>query len=324
MKFFAFISAIKPRNAKLRNLFFFIFLLFAAQTMHAQEVAGLHASTSSPTPEGPSKKVEWVNLLDKDLSQWEVYLSYRHKNGYNGKIPVDEAGEPLEPVGYNQDEAGVFTVVEEAGMPVLKVSGEIYGCVFTKKEYENYHLKLKVKWGEKKWEPRLEKLRDSGILYHSIGEAGVDYWRAWMLSQEFQIMEGHMGDYWTIANSAIEIRAFIPEGKMNTVASERQGFVSLGAGTGLDGFCMRSIDRESPNGEWTDIELVCYEDKSLHIVNGEVVMILQNSRYKTDDGYVSLTKGKIQLQSEAAEVYYKDVMIKNINHLPAEYASFFE
>lgn len=269
-------------------------------------------------------KEEWTPLLDKDLSDWNMYLSYRHKNGYNGDLPVDENGVAIKPVGYNKYESKVFTVTEEKGEPVLKISGEIYGCVFTKQEYENYHFKTKVKWGDKKWEPRTEKLKDSGILYHSIGEAGTDYWRAWMLSQEFQVMEGHMGDFWSIANSAIDIKAFIPEGKMNMVASEKQPFIQLGAGTTRDGFCMRSVDAESPDGEWTELELICYGDKSLHIVNGQVVMILQNSRYFEGNKHIPLTKGKIQLQSEAAEVFYKDIKIKSIDALPEQYAAYFE
>ncbi|WP_224996671.1 DUF1080 domain-containing protein [Cesiribacter sp. SM1] len=266
---------------------------------------------------------EWTSLLDKDLSQWERYLSYRHKDDYNGDLPKEANGELTVPIGYNKDESKVFSVVEQDGEPVLRISGEVYGCVFTKQEYENYHLKLKVKWGEKKWVPRMEKLKDSGILYHSIGEAGVDYWRAWMLSQEFQVMEGHMGDYWNIANSAIDIRAFIPEGRMNTVASARQDFVPIGSGKSIDSFCLRSEDHESPNGEWTDLELICYGDKSLHIVNGHVVMVLQNSRYVENEKSIPLTKGKIQLQSEAAEVFYKDIKIRSISEMPKKYASYF-
>jgi hypothetical protein len=46
----------------------------------------------------------------------------------------------------------------------LKISGEVYGCVFTKKEYANYHFRLKVKWGDKKWHPRKKLLKDSGVL----------------------------------------------------------------------------------------------------------------------------------------------------------------
>lgn len=266
---------------------------------------------------------EWTTLLDKDLSRWEIYLSYKHTPEYNGEVPRDEKGEIVQPIGYNKNVDSAFAVIEDRGEPMLKIRGEIYGCVFTKQEFENYDLKLKVKWGVKKWVPRTDKLNDSGLLYHSIGECGVDYWRAWMLSHEFQIMEGHMGDYWTIAGSAIDVRALIPEGKMCAVASDKQPFLAIGTGTGLDGFCLRSEDHESPKGEWTDIELICFEDKSLHIVNGHVVMILQHSRYMENGKTVPLTKGKIQLQSEATEVYYKDIKIRGIKSLPSEYISYF-
>src|SRR5690606_25396339 len=115
----------------------------------------------------------WKPLLDKDLNQWEMYLSYWHKIDYNGSTPKDEEGNDLQPIGYNKNVNNVFSMIEEEGEPVLKISGEIYGCVFTKQEFENYHLKLKVRWGNKKWDPRLDELKDSGILYHSQGEAGV-------------------------------------------------------------------------------------------------------------------------------------------------------
>lgn len=271
-----------------------------------------------------NSKNEWQNLLDNNLSQWEMYLSYRHNIVYKGEIPKDDKGELIPPVGYNKNLNNVFSVIEENKEPVLKITGEIYGCLFTKQEYENYHLKLKVRWGTKKWIPRMNLLKDAGLCYHSIGEAGVDYWRSWMLSQEFQIMEGHMGDYWTIANSAIDVRAFIPEGSMNTVAGNKQPFLPIGSGTSLPGFCLRTADNESANGEWTEVELICFEGKSLHIINGKVVMVLANSRYHKDGKDIPLTKGKIQLQSEAAEVFYKNIQIKKLDELPEEYAVYFK
>jgi hypothetical protein len=279
----------------------------------------------SPRAAGPAPAAdEWTPLLDKGLSHWETYLSFRHKNGYSGKAPTDEKGEPIPPIGYNKDAAGVFTVVEENGAPVLRVSGEIYGAVFTRQEFENYHLRLKVKWGTRKWEPRADLLKDSGLLYHSVGESGVDYWRSWMLSQEFQIMQGHMGDFWPQANSAIDIRAFPREGNMSPVASEKQPFLPFGGGSPNGGFCMRSADYESPNGEWTEIELIAVGDKSLHIVNGKVVMVLRNSRYMANGKAIPLTKGRLQIQSEAAEVFYKEIAIRKLSGMPKEYATYFE
>ncbi|PTB96231.1 DUF1080 domain-containing protein, partial [Marivirga lumbricoides] len=217
---------------------------------------------------------EWTNLLDPDLSQWDQYLSYRHQLGYNGEPPKDEQGKLIEPIGLNPTGYDVFTMVEEGEEPILKVSGEIYGCVISKEEYDNYHLQLKVKWGDKKWTPRKKLLKDSGILYHSIGPMGAEYWRSWMLSQEFQIMEGHMGDYWSQANSAIDIRAYIPEYIMNPVADVSQDFIPVGEGEDITGLVLRNSNFEKPMGEWNTLDLICFEGKSIHIVNGEVVMVL--------------------------------------------------
>lgn len=266
----------------------------------------------------------WINLLDNNLSQWEMYLSYKHKDGYSGKIPTDANGVEILPIGYNKNVNNMFTVIQENNEPVLKVTGEYYGCVFTKEKFRNYRLKMKVKFGAKKWEPRTTKLMDAGVLYHSQGEAGVDYWRAWMLSQEFQIMEGHFGDYWNIANSAIDIRAYISEGSMNSVADESQDFIPFGTNTENMGFCMRKLNAETPNNGWTEIELICFEGKSLHIVNGKVVMVLQNSRFFDGQNFQPLVEGKIQLQSEAGEVYYKDIKIKPITKMPDEFVNYYK
>jgi hypothetical protein len=267
---------------------------------------------------------EWTRLLDKDLSKWNMYLGYRLKNGYDGSQPVDENGVPLKPVGYNKNEANVFSVDMVAGEPVLHITGEIYGGLFTKEEFSNYHLTLKYKWGEKKWEPRLDKLNDSGLLYHSFGECGNDYWRSWMPGHEFQVMLGHTGDYWSIISSAVDVRALLPEGSMNTVADESQPFIPVGVDPARDGFCLRSANYESPNNEWTTIDLICFGDKSLHIVNGKVVMILRNSRYLNSGVASPLTSGKIQLQSEACEIFYKDIRIKKIDKIPESYSKLFD
>lgn len=46
-----------------------------------------------------------------------------------------------------------------------------------------------------------------------------------LLSHEFQIMEGHMGDYWKQANGAIDIRAYQREYIMIPVADVRAGWL---------------------------------------------------------------------------------------------------
>ncbi|RVT46197.1 DUF1080 domain-containing protein [Rheinheimera sediminis] len=269
---------------------------------------------------------DWQPLLDKNLSQWDTYLSYKHKESYDGSVPKDEHGNPIAPIGLNtgNEVHKVFTVQEENSEPVLRVSGEIYGAVTSKKSYKNYHLKLQFRWGEKKWPPRLNKLKDSGILYHATGEHGQEYFRSWMLSQEFQIMEGHNGDYWQQATSAIDIRAYQPEFIMNAVADETQPFIKVGKGEELQGFVLRKENHEKPAGQWNTLELIAFEGQSLHIVNGHVVMVLRNSRYVTPEGKIEpLIEGKIQLQSEAAELFYKGILIKPLEQMPAEYSKLF-
>lgn len=53
-------------------------------------------------------------------------------------------------------------------------------------------------------------------------------------------------------------------------------------------------------------------------MNGTVVLVLENSAWWDGEKDIPLTEGRIQLQSEAAEVYYKDVMIRKIKELPEE------
>jgi len=243
-------------------------------------------SCSEQTQQVISDDSEWTNLLDENLSEWDTYLSFKHQKGYDGTHPVDESGKEIEPIGLNKPNYNVFSTIEENGETLIKVTGEYYGCLASKKEYENYHFQLKYRWGEKKWVPRLTRLKDSGILYHSIGPFGVEHWRSWMMSQEFQIMEGHTGDFWSQATSAIDIRAYNQESGMNLMAHESQDFVPVGDNELNKHYCMRSNNNEKKSGEWNTLDLICFDGKSLHIVNGEVVMILKNSRYINENGEV--------------------------------------
>jgi len=59
-------------------------------------------------------------------------------------------------------------------------------------------------------------------------------------------------------------------------------------------------------------------------VNGRVVMAVNHSSFVTKGQRQPLTHGKIQLQSEAAEVFYKDIMLKPLKAMPAQYAKYFK
>ncbi len=267
----------------------------------------------------------WENLIDNELTQWDTYLGYQHQPGYDGSQPKDKQGKLIEPIGTNKPGYNVFTTVkDQSGATIIKNSGEYYGCLITKNDYENYHFQLKYKWGDKTWAYRKNLLKDSGILYHSVGPMAVEYWRSWMLSQEFQIMEGHTGDFWSQANSAIDIRAYKPESNLDPVAHKSQDFLPFSMNSKYRNYCMRSGNFEKAHDQWNTLDLYCFGDKSLHVVNGEVVMILQNSRYIDKQGNnIPLAKGKIQLQSEAAEIFFKDIKIRKIDSFSPTHKALF-
>jgi opacity protein-like surface antigen len=265
----------------------------------------------------------WKPLLDPDLSQFDVYLSYRGDQIQSVLKGTAPAG--LKPIGLNPPAQNVFSTVRKDGALALRISGEIYGCLVTRQSFSNYHFRARTKWGEKKWEPRLEESKDSGILYHSQGEFGADYWKSWALSQEFQVIEHGLGEYWRQATSGFDIRVGPKEASSDRSPdaprwSPESPWVAF---EGSNNHALAGSDQDKP-GEWNLIELVCHAGNCVHIVNGKVVMALANSRYKDGDTVKPLTAGKLQIQSEAAEVFYKDLEIRPIPAMPAEYARNFK
>ncbi len=276
------------------------------------------AMFSTPNFAADAAPGPWRPLLDAQLSNFDVYLSYRGEDILD--VVRGKAPRRLEPIGLNPKGQDVFTTVEQNGTPVLRISGEIYGCLQTREAFSNYHLRLETRWGEKKWVPRLDEPKDSGILYHSRGPFGVEYWKSWALSHEFQVIEQGLGEYWTQATSAIDIRARPKaegaEAPRWDPAAPWMEFASP------HNHALAGSDQDR-RGAWNRLELLCFEDDCVHIVNGLVVMALRNARYKDDGKWVPMTGGKIQIQSEAAEVFYRDIEIRPIPAMPAELAKYF-
>jgi len=81
--------------------------------------------------------------------------------------------------------------------------------------------------------------------------------------------------------------------------------------------CIKNGDAENPAGQWNTLDLYCHGDTSIHVVNGKVMMVLYHNKQLDNEQQLPLTKGKIQLQSEGAEVYYRHIKIQPIDHLPA-------
>jgi 3-keto-disaccharide hydrolase len=77
-------------------------------------------------------------------------------------------------------------------------------------------------------------------------------------------------------------------------------------------------DFEKPNGEWNILELYCYGDKAVHVVNGHVVLVTEHLHTLATDSTAAsaLNNGHIQLQSEGAEAFYRNIQIKKLDKMP--------
>ncbi|HMF71805.1 MAG TPA: DUF1080 domain-containing protein [Flavitalea sp.] len=255
------------------------------------------------------QKNDWTQLFNgKDLSGWDTYLA----------PPRDDAGKKQSdiPVGLNNDPKHVFSIVNEGAEKVIRISGQEWGGISTVKEYDNFHLQLKFKWGSLTWGQKKGKKKDSGLLYFAVGKHGADG-GAWMRSQEFQIQEGDCGEYWGVAGGMEDVKA-IKKSDSEYVYNPAGQLYTFSATGKVGRRCMIGLDAEKPSGEWNTLDLYCHGDTSIHMINGKVMMVLYHSRQMDNGQARPLIKGKLQIQSEGAEIYYKNIMIRSINAIPAE------
>ncbi|HXB43894.1 MAG TPA: DUF1080 domain-containing protein [Puia sp.] len=250
---------------------------------------------------------DWIPLFNgKDLSGWDTYIGPLFDSLGNKSSDI--------PVGLNKDPEHVFSVVEQNGEKLIRISGKSFGALSTQKEFENYHLRLMFKWGLLKWVPKKNKKRDSGLLYHSVGPRGADF-GFWMRSQEFQIEEGNCGDYWGVAGGIEDIKA-IKKSDSEYVYSPAGQWYSFSATSKTGRRCIKGPDAEKPSGEWNTLDLFVHGDTSVHMINGKLMMVLYHSRQLENAKELPLTKGMLQIQSEGAEIFYKEIMIKPLDAIP--------
>jgi hypothetical protein len=264
-----------------------LILLFAASLMFSS-----FSGERNPMIKTDSAKNKTTSLFNgRDLKGWYTFLQDR---------------------GRNNDPKKVFTVND--GM--IRISGEEWGCITTTKEYENYHLVVEFRWGEITYDPRLNKARDSGILLHSVGEDGASS-GIWMHSIECQVIEGGTGDFIVVGDGTEKFSItspvahekqngswlFQPDGKMATINTGRINWFGRDPGwKDIKGF-RGEKDIEKPVGQWNKLECVADGNNITIFLNGTKVNFATN---------VQPSKGKIQIQSEGAEIFVRKVELKTL------------
>jgi len=220
--------------------------------------------------------------------------SYVPKHGeavvlFDGSVPAT-FDSFLEGKGLNSDPDHVFKF--EDG--VIHVSGTGMGYLITKQEYADYYLRAEFKWGEATYAPREGMARDSGILYHVQGEQKV-----WPTSLEYQICEGQTGDFYMTDGAALTGT----DGKSVTgPAGGAANIKRIGEGPwkNVTGYRDPNGEIEKPHGEWNVVEIIVQGDNVKHYLNGKLV----NEGLKAYPA-----SGKILIQSEGAELYFRDIKL---------------
>ncbi len=224
------------------------------------------------------------------------------------------------PMGLGNDPKHVFSVQMDSGEPVLYITGEIWGGLTTLESFSNYHLRVDIKWGERKWEPRLTQPRNSGVLYHCTGPHGA-FWNTWKRCFEFEVCEKDFGDLYPLGGTRADV--FVKRvGKIWTFdpAGERRSFGMGVSEPNNNRVAHLGGEWESPHGEWNTLDLYTIGRTAVHIVNGHLVNVIRNTRVVEGPQHIEtpLDGGQIQLQSESAEVYFRRIQICPIAKFPPE------
>jgi hypothetical protein len=159
---------------------------------------------------------------------------------------------------------------------VIRCTGKPNGYIATEKEYGDYILRLKWRY------PATGKGGNSGVLLHVQKDDKV-----WPTSVEAQLAAGNAGDFWLIMP---------PEVKLEVDTSRQdprqaRHYFRIGKGEKI----------EKPFGEWNQYEITCRAGDVSLVVNGRPVNEGKNGNLK---------QGRIALQSEGAEIHFKDIEIQ--------------
>ena len=182
-----------------------------------------------------------------------------------------------------------------------KNSKQTHAAILTRSNYSNYILRLEYRWGLKKFKPRQEYVRDAGVMFHVNGE-GV----FWPDGIECQIQEGDTGDLWIIGSQASTkvkkgTRTYDPNGILATLGeTERYNRFHREYSWEVEG--------------WNQLEIEVKNDYASFRVNGHLVNEAIDMKYlnKNQNEWKPLTAGKILLQAEGSELYYRNILLKQL------------
>ena len=220
---------------------------------------------------------------------WVSLLNFKNLNGLYTFLQKSGKG-AAEAKGMVMFEDGMLHIM---GNLVTDEPAES-GYIATNQEFENYRLRAEYKFGMKRFRPRLEAKRDNGLLYHLVGQDKV-----WPTCVECQVQEGDVGDYFLLGDARGSDSG--PNGQVYT---------------GRDNRKLRDRGGDFENrDDWNVVEVIVQGDRSTHLVNGVTVNTLsklQQPDPQNPGQFIPLTRGKVAIEIEYAEIWYRKFEIKSL------------
>lgn len=150
---------------------------------------------------------------------------------------------------------------------VIHCLGKPLGYLMTEQDYGDYELTAEWKWGQKPG--------NSGIFVHCSGPDMI-----WPKGVEAQLQDQRAGDFWLVGGFKLKVdpaRFDKPSGRH---------YFHLKDGV------------EKPNGEWNKYRIVC---------QGNNIKLWVNGVFQNEGTDAEATRGKILLQSEGAEIFFRNI-----------------
>ncbi len=261
-----------------------------------------------PTPTGPARSL----FNGRDLGDWDSWLGYPDP----AVTYRDDPG--VSPLGISRDRTGDFAVRMIDGAPAIWIKGETWGSLVHRADLRDYHLRLEFKWGERTYAPRETLPRNNGLLYHTHGEPGTVF-GTWSPSMEFEIMRGSTGMLVAVGTN---VRGRTTVGHDARLIEPhlrfRLGGREVDMVNGTPTWNVEAArDAERPVGQWNTLDLYVVGDRAVHVVNGvPVAQIWDIATIGPDGSRRPLTHGRIQLQSEGAETWFRNITVEPIASIP--------
>ena len=181
-----------------------------------------------------------------------------------------------------------------------------HGLFYFKKKFSKYILRFEYKWGEKITNNFDQWQYDAGAYYHVIDD------KIWPTGIEYQIRydhtknKNHTGDM--IRPGGVKYDWYCNE--TNTYQNPKDGG-KLYTEKGWMHLATPTTNYNAINDKWNKCEIIVMGDQyAIHKLNGDIV----NMAYNLDPA-----EGIFGFQSETAEIYYRNIEIKEFDKIiPAE------